>query len=358
MQRTSLVSALISITSITLLACGGGGGMSGGSGGLTGAQPDNSGGAPGNGGGSGTTAVVDPSLGGALGTSATGAGGASAPIGSGGAPAPIGSGGAPAPIGSGGAPAPIGSGGAPASIGSGGAPAPIGSGGAPGGSGGDSAPLSCDQDLSGTWDLFTSSVGSGIVRGTLIVSKDGFSLSTNTAQLTYDAQGGKSATWKHVDWSGSSTRIIAVQNTPTALNTGSVPLAIGGHWVLQSNTETCTLDVAADKVTGSCSGRAKDHNVGGSDWPGTLPSPENGFHYTIARGNALASQAGDLGGNWTANSDSGSTQGCNIKLEGNTATTSCRASNSFNGALHLTVGANCVASGVTPSGLEVSARRR
>ena len=219
----------------------------------------------------------------------------------------------------------------------------------------------CDKDLSGTWDLFASSLGTGIVRGTLVVSKDGFSLTTSSSQLTYDAQG-PSATWKHSDYYNEfpTTRLISVQNTPAAANTGSFPVVIGGHWVLQSNRETCTLDVAADKVTGNCTvNGSDDHNVGGDDWPwDVLPSPENGLHYTVLRTDALASQFGDFGGNWTARSDSGSPQNCKIKFESNTATTSCNANNNFNGDLHLTIGTDCVASGVTPSGSEVSARRR
>jgi len=194
----------------------------------------------------------------------------------------------------------------------------------------------------------------------LVVSKDGFSLTTSSSQLTYDAQG-PSATWKHSDYYNEfpTTRLISVQNTPAAANTGSFPVVIGGHWVLQSNRETCTLDVAADKVTGNCTVNGSDYDVGGDDWPwDVLPSPENGLHYTVLRTDALASQFGDFGGNWTARSDSGSPQNCKIKLESNTATTSCNANNNFNGDLHLTIGTDCVASGVTPSGSEVSARRR
>jgi hypothetical protein len=229
-----------------------------------------------------------------------------------------------------------------------------------GGTAGEAGNVGCDQDLSGTWDLFATSLGTGIVRGVLTVKKEGFSLSTSSALLTFDAES-PSATWKYtIPWSGqTSTRAISVQSTPAAANTGSFPIALGGHWVLQSASETCTLDVAADKVTGKCTGRAGDHNVGGEDWPWELMDPpENRLTYTIARSQAAVSQFGDFGGSWTARSDSGSGQGCDIKLEGNTATTSCRASNSFNGTLHLTIGADCVASGMTPSGLEVSARRR
>ena len=358
MQRTSSVFTLISITSITLLACGGGGGMSNGSGGTAGGERNGSGGVTGDGGsGSGTTTTttVDPSVGGAVGTIPTGVGGAGIPTGVGGTSIPTGVGGASIPTGAGGASIPTGAGGATIPTGAGG----ISTAGV-GGTIGTTVPVGCDQDLSGTWDLFASSVGSGIVQGTLVVSKDGFSLTTTASQLAYNGQGTKTATWKHTDYYyGTTTRLITVQNTPAAANAGSVLIALGGHWVLQSGSETCTLDVATDKITSSCSGRPTDHNVGGSDWPWILPSPENGLHYTIARGSAQVSQFGDFGGSWTARSDSpGSTQGCSINLAGNGATTSCRANNSFNGAMHLTVGADCVGSGVTPTGQEVSARRR
>jgi hypothetical protein len=268
--------------------------------------------------------------------------------------------------GCGGTSADAGAGGAPANAGAGGTPGTGGVTGLGGGSGavpgpGTAGSSGCDKDLSGTWDLFASSLGTGIVSGTLVVSKDGFSLTTSTAQLTYAAQG-PSATWKYSDYDNEfpRTRLISVQNTPAAANTGSFPVVLGGHWVLQSNRETCTLDVAADKVTGNCTVNGSDDQyVGGDDWPqNVLPSPENGLHYTVSRTDALASQFGDFGGDWTARSDSGSPQNCKIKLESNTATTSCNTNNNFNGALHLTIGADCVASGVTPSGSEVSARRR
>jgi hypothetical protein len=376
MRRISLLSTFVLLT---LASCGDNGGISAGSGGATTMPPPGAGGMPGSGGtlppwdtvvgGAiglggviGTGAGIDAPAGtggGSGGISLTGAGGAVVPGGSGGIPL-ISDGGVVVTGGSGGIPL-IGDGGVVATGGTG----VVGSGGIPGSGGtvatGGTGVVGCDQDLSGTWDLFATSVGTGIVSATLVVSKEGFSLTARRAQLNYKAGSAPSATWAYQNpWYGSmSTRVIAVESTPAPANTGSFPIAIGGHWVLQSNTETCVLDVAADKVTGKCTGLPEAHNVGAGDWPDeVLPSPENGLTYTIRRSNPLASQFGDFGGNWTAMSDSGSGQGCNLKLEGNGASTSCRASNSFNGALHLTVGANCVASGVTPSGLEVSARRR
>jgi hypothetical protein len=227
------------------------------------------------------------------------------------------------------------------------------------GTGGASATAGCDKDLSGTWDLFASSTGTGIVRGTLVVSKDGFSFTAGSTQLTYTGAGTQSATWKYSGYYGPTTRLISVQNTAAAVDSGSLPLALGGQWTLASNSETCVLNVTPSQVTGKCTGRAGDYNVGGDDWPFELmDSPENRVSYTTSRSATATSQFGELGGTWSAHSDTGSGQGCTFKLENNTATSTCRASNSFNGNLHLTIGADCVASGVTPSGAEVSARRR
>jgi len=171
----------------------------------------------------------------------------------------------------------------------------------------------------------------------------------------YDtATGTLSAAYK----TSSGTRVLTVQNTPASVNSGSFPLALGGHWTLASNHETCTLDVAAGTVKGKCNGRPNEYNVAADDWPYVIPSPENGLNYVFTRTSALASQFGDFGGQWTAKSDTGSGQGCAFKVEGNTFTSTCMASNDFNGTLHLTIGSDCVASGTTPSGLEVSGRRR
>ena len=235
-------------------------------------------------------------------------------------------------------------------------------GGGPGGAGGGGGSAgaagagSCDKDLTGTWDLYATSLASGSVGGVLTVTATGFDVATSGGHLVYNAQGTRSATWTT---NTAAARSITVQNAAGAVNGGSIPLAVGGNWTLTAGFEACTLNVAASSVRGGCHGRAGDHNVGADDWPyGTIPSPENGFNYLASRTSTATSQFGDFGGVWMAGSDSGSGQGCTITLEGNTITTNCRASNDFNGVMHLTIGGDCVASGTTPSGLEVSARRR
>ena len=259
---------------------------------------------------------------------------------------------------------PTGTGGGGGSLGTGGgggstaradaAPDVAGGGGGTSYDAGTGGVAGCDQDLSGTWDLYTTSLASGSVAATLVLGASGFTFTMTRGQLAYTAAGTKSATYK----TSSGTRLITVQNTPAGVNSGSFPLALGGHWTLASNHETCTLDVASGTVKGNCNGRPDEYNVAADDWPYIIPSPENGLHYLFSRTSTLASQFGDFGGQWTAKSDTGSGQGCVFKVEGNTFTSTCVASNDFNGNLHLTIGSDCVASGMTPSGLEVSGRRR
>jgi hypothetical protein len=233
-----------------------------------------------------------------------------------------------------------------------------GAGGASGGGGGAAGAAgagSCDRDLTGTWDLYATSLASGPVDGVMVVSASGFDVTTSGGHLVYNAQGTKSATWT----TSGPPRAITVQNTPGTVNGGSIPVAVGGHWTLASGFETCILNVASNQVTGRCSARPGEDTVSGRDWPySTVPTPQNGLNYLVARASTSTSQFGDFGGVWIAGSDSGSGQGCTITLQGNTITTDCHAGNDFNGIMHLTIGSDCVASGTTPSGLEVSARRR
>jgi hypothetical protein len=228
-----------------------------------------------------------------------------------------------------------------------------------GGSGGSSSPTAgaagCDKDLTGTWDLFATRIGSTPASGIMIVGPDGFTVTTDGGQLTYNAQGTKSATWAPTT---GAVRSIAVQNTPASVKGGSIPVVLGGHWIVSATWETCTLDVASSAILGTCHGRPGEYTVSAEDWPYTIPTPENDLLYTISRTSTLASQFGDFGGIWTARSSTGSGQHCTITLQGNTITVDCQTQTEFAGVTHLTVGSDCVASGTTPSGLEVGARRR
>jgi len=138
--------------------------------------------------------------------------------------------------------------------GSGGSTGAAGGGGAAGALGGTGG---CDKDLTGTWDLLATSVGGGPSSGIMILGVEGFTVATNGGQLIYTATGTKSATWA----TSGSRRTIGVQNTPASLNGGSIPVVLGGHWVLSTAFETCTLDVAAGTIRGRCNGRPGDYSV-------------------------------------------------------------------------------------------------
>jgi len=107
--------------------------------------------------------------------------------------------------------------------GSGGSTGAAGGGGAAGALGGTSG---CDKDLTGTWDLLATSFGGGPSSGIMILGVEGFTVVTSGGQLTYTAT--KSATWA----TSGSRRTIGVQNTPASLNSGNIPVVLGGHWVL------------------------------------------------------------------------------------------------------------------------------
>jgi hypothetical protein len=79
-------------------------------------------------------------------------------------------------------------------------------GGSGGGLGGAGGAGSCDKDLTGTWDLYATSLTSGSVGGVLVVSSAGFDVTTSGGHLVYTGQGSPSATWR----TSAGTRPIAV----------------------------------------------------------------------------------------------------------------------------------------------------
>jgi hypothetical protein len=174
----------------------------------------------------------------------------------------------------------------------------------------------------------------------------------STTQLAYSASGSKTLTWTRTD---DPVVPIQVQNTPATLDAGSIPLALGGQWVFSANRVRCS---AAIDTTSTIlfQGNPTGAIVGGT-WPLPIPEPILGTTYTVTRASQLASQFGFLGGQWQARASSSSGT-CTMKVEGATVNISCKTENSLGGSLQLTVGSGCVASGLTTTGWELSARRR
>jgi hypothetical protein len=233
----------------------------------------------------------------------------------------------------------------------------VGTDGAKGGSMGG-----CETDLTGTWDLVATSEHGNPSPGVLVIGADTFSVTATTERwwastpstkhLAYSASGSKTLTWTRTD---DPVVPIEVQNTPATLDAGSIPLALGGQWVFSANRLRCSAAIdttstilCQDNATGT---------VAGGTWPYPIPRPRLGTAYTVTRSSQLASQFGFLGGQWQTRSSS-SAENCTMKVEGATVNLSCNTHNSLGGSLQLTVGSDCVASGLTNTGWELSARRR
>ncbi len=176
-------------------------------------------------------------------------------------------------------------------------------------------------------------------------------------KLEYTAGAATMATWQI---GSNPPRVILIQRTPAPLDSGSLPIAVGGAWSFTTDDERCTVNVAADLVQGSCLGRpVEDYSVSGLDWPAALPNAVNGRVYAATHMSAASSSFGALGGEWIAQRtpstiDSGT---CDVTLEGGSFVARCNIPQ-LSGLAMLTVSDDCVASGSTLSGFELSARRR
>lgn len=222
---------------------------------------------------------------------------------------------------------------------------------------------SCASDLSGTWDLVATSEHGTTSPGVLIISHDTFSLTVSTQrswasspsikQLTYSAAGNQALTWSRTD---DPMVPITVQNTPTDLSAGSIPLALGGQWAFAANGMRCSAALGANSTV-LCQSDATASMVGGV-WPFGIPKPRLGTTYTVVRTGQLESQFGFVGGQWRATASSSSEDVCTMTVAGATVSITCKTSNSLDGSMQMTVGSGCVASGTTSSGWELSARRR
>jgi hypothetical protein len=212
--------------------------------------------------------------------------------------------------------------------------------------------------LSGTWDIIATPTYSSPGSGTLVISADTLTVSINHGttgayRLAYSAQGGQTLQWK--DPSHPAVP-IDVLDTPVALDAGSIPLALGGSWSFSANLVRFSFSVGAS-ASSLIVDRLQTGTVVGGIWPGTVPMPRLGETYSVTRTNQLVSQFGFFGGQWQATNNQNSDT-CLVKVENNTVQFNCHTGNSFSGTTELTVGSDCVASGLSNSGYELSARRR
>jgi hypothetical protein len=226
------------------------------------------------------------------------------------------------------------------------------------GAGGAFTNNGCASDLTGTWDIIATPTYSSPGTGTLVIGADTLTVSINHGttgayRLDYSTQGGQTLRWQDPSHPAIP---IDVLDTPAALDAGSIPLALGGSWSFSANLVRFSVSVGAS-ASSLIVDRVPTGTVVGGSWPDPIPRPRFGETYSVTRTSQLVSQFGFFGGQWQATTDRNSDT-CSIKIESNTVQFNCQTGNAFNGITQLTVGSDCVASGLSNSGYELSARRR
>jgi hypothetical protein len=130
-------------------------------------------------------------------------------------------------------------------------------------------------------------------------------------------------------------------------NAGIIPLPIFGDWDAHAaNTPGCTISAKPDLATASCT------KVGAlPDW-----MERTGVATLQAtRTRALASEFGDLGGEWTFTTAVGAS--CSIRVEGSTISADCTNAGSATGNGSIVFEGDS-AHGSTSAGIEFTAQRR
>lgn len=137
---------------------------------------------------------------------------------------------------------------------------------------------------SGTWNVVASGGTSG--QGTAVLTIDGtsFVVSSSGKTLSFTAAAGAMT----LQWSdGARQSPIAVTHTGNPVDTGLLPLAVGGQWTFKGETtESCSASLSANAFNATC-------NKVRSTPFGSLEGTAIGI-----RQRKLASVFGELGGVW------------------------------------------------------------
>ncbi len=192
--------------------------------------------------------------------------------------------------------------------------------------------------LAGTWDLTaTPTSRSASTSGSLVIGPSRIELTVGGSTLALEGRGSTITLTSSPD--------VHVTHEPAALDTGALPLDVGGIWLAASadGSQQCHARLTTSAFSGDCSA------VDTGGWGVPLHGSVHG-----TRALSLASSFGDLGGAWTI------TQGdvtCTAVFEGNDFSLSCIRDGVLTGSLsaHVT---DSLASGTSSAGTEFAARRR
>jgi hypothetical protein len=170
--------------------------------------------------------------------------------------------------------------------------------------------------LAGTWTLNTNPTGTTPILTTVTIAQDSLDITSGDFTLTARRTGNVLTFTDNAPPATTNPGELTASQTAGTFNAGIVPFNLGGSWTMQagpkggSPTVSCTLNVTASEIDGSCQNLAQ-----ASPW----------FSFTTQKMNAAASSFGDLGGNWTNTwtnpGTNGGTYPCTLAFTGNSITT-------------------------------------
>ncbi len=196
---------------------------------------------------------------------------------------------------------------------------------------------------SGTWDVVQSgkfSLGTAVIT----IDSTSFVVASDKRTLSFSVTGGAMA----LHWTDTDPVSIAVTRADSAVDTGLLPLSIGGAWTFKGpTTESCSASLSASAFNTTC--RQVRHTPFGR-LDGTVVGIRREQHPSLF---------GELGGTWHLTGEGSAT--VDATISGNTFTAVVNGENGgpVGGAGWVTVKVcNGTAAGKASSGIELAATRR
>jgi hypothetical protein len=208
---------------------------------------------------------------------------------------------------------------------------------------GDGGPCSGNPtDLRGTWDLIGAGPGETPATGVLVLGDNSLSVAFGATSLTF------TGTNNPVVWTDDThgTVTITASQVASSVDTGVLPLNLGGAWTFTSGTSGCNAALSASSFNASCT-----DGVGGLPEP--LPTDLTGT-MNMTKTSSLPSIFGALGGVWSATFVDGT---CTATLGGNTISVDCANESAFAGSVQLSICQGAV-SGSTSHGIAFTGRQQ
>jgi hypothetical protein len=197
-------------------------------------------------------------------------------------------------------------------------------------------------DLRGTWDLIGAGPGEAPATGVLVLADNSLSVAFGATSLTF------TGTSNPVVWTDDIHGPVDIHASQVAspVDTGVLPLNLGGAWSFTSGTSGCNASLSAGAFNASCTD-------GVSGLPEPLPTDLTGT-MNMTKTSSLPSVFGALGGVWIATFVDGT---CTATLGGNTIAVDCTNESALGGSVQLSICQGAI-SGSTSHGIAFTGRQQ